>query len=400
MRRKQILFFSPRLPQSDANAGDLRLLRMLEMMTKEADITFCPVDLLGISEADRKYAAELENLKIPVVIYHSANAPYVLSLKKYDAIFFEFWHCAKPLIDLCRTLQASAKLIIDTVDIHYLREQMAVDLHLLDKEIAAANKKQELETYQRVDGLICITTDDLKSLKDEGVNKPQFYTVPIIMPTRERPLAVRKKSVLFIGGFHHAPNLDAVKWFANEVWPLILASTPDAMYTIVGSNAPAEVVELGGSNNIKFAGFVPDTAIYLDSCWVSVAPLRFGAGMKGKVSEAMACGVPVITTNIGAQGLGLTHCENVLIADSAEEFAAAVSLCLGDAALAEKIGLSGQQHIEAICGSKSVAAAVSAMISSIDIQNERISTRIARIVNRTKFGTRRLLRSLKRMLRQ
>jgi glycosyltransferase involved in cell wall biosynthesis len=100
------------------------------------------------------------------------------------------------------------------------------------------------------------------------------------------------------------------------------------------------------NENIKITGFVPKTSTYLHQSHVSVAPLRYGAGMKGKIGEAMAHGVPVVTTSIGAQGMGLTDRENILIADSPQSFAAAVLELLNDSCMYKKIRKNAIQIID------------------------------------------------------
>src|SRR5690606_4514163 len=121
--------------------------------------------------------------------------------------------------------------------------------------------------------------------------------------------------------FRHDPNLDGVTWFVNEIWPGVRARHPAARLTVIGSYPTRAVHALGETAGVTVLGYVPDLEPHLDRAAVAIAPLRFGAGMKGKVTDAMAAGLPVVTTTIGAQGLDLVGGRHAWIADDADAFA-------------------------------------------------------------------------------
>jgi glycosyltransferase involved in cell wall biosynthesis len=173
--------------------------------------------------------------------------------------------------------------------------------------------------------------------------------VPIIAAVRPRAPGPREPEALFVGHFDHAPNIDGLRWLVEHVWPGVVAERPEARLTVIGTRATDEVRGFGSRPGVRVLGYVPDVAPFLQRARLSVAPLRYGAGMKGKVVEAMAWGVPVVTTSVGAQGLGLTPGEHALVADEAAPFAAALAGLLGDAWRAEQIGLAGQRHVARLC---------------------------------------------------
>jgi glycosyltransferase involved in cell wall biosynthesis len=125
---------------------------------------------------------------------------------------------------------------------------------------------------------------------------------------------------LFVGGFDHQPNLDAVKFFCKVVLPLIHHDLPEVEFRIVGSNMPAEIWQLASSRIVPI-GYREDLTDELINARVFIAPLRYGAGMKGKVGQSMAYGLPVVGTSIAAEGFGATTNEHLLIADDPSEFA-------------------------------------------------------------------------------
>ncbi len=128
-------------------------------------------------------------------------------------------------------------------------------------------------------------------------------------------------SLIYTGSFRYAANHDAMIWFLEAVWPRIQARIPEASLTITGDHAG---LSLPPANNVTLAGFVPDVRPLIASSWVSVAPLRVGGGTRLKILEAMALGTPVVATSKGTEGLEALNGMHLLVADTPEDFAAAV----------------------------------------------------------------------------
>jgi glycosyltransferase involved in cell wall biosynthesis len=185
--------------------------------------------------------------------------------------------------------------------------------------------------------IVFAITDKEKTLILSDVPNARVEVIPNIHACVEKvqPVAGRK-NLLFVGHYAHTPNEDAVSYFVQEVFPLIRKQIPDVQFYMVGSYMPETVKSLG-SRDVIAAGYVPDLSSYLNDCRVFVAPLRYGAGMKGKIGQSMSFGLPVVTTSIGAEGMNLMHGENALIADSPAEFASAVVRLYTDDALWERM---------------------------------------------------------------
>ena len=133
----------------------------------------------------------------------------------------------------------------------------------------------------------------------------------------------QRKDLLFIGSFQHPPNIDAVLFFAGQAFPLIRRQLPEVKFYIVGDKAPPEIIALA-DENIIVTGFQPDVSSYFNTVRLSVAPLRYGAGVKGKINQSMGYGVPVVATSIAAEGMSLRAEKDAMIADDARSFAASV----------------------------------------------------------------------------
>ena len=151
------------------------------------------------------------------------------------------------------------------------------------------------------------------------------------------------------------PNIDAVQFFADEVWPSVKQQFPDASFTIVGRNPPPKVRELERRlSGVGVTGTVDDVRPFLAEAAVMVVPLRVGGGTRIKIFEGMATGIPVISTRIGAEGLPVTHGENILLADSAREFTAQIADLFDQAERAVRIGTNGRTMVQARFGWEAV----------------------------------------------
>jgi glycosyltransferase involved in cell wall biosynthesis len=219
-------------------------------------------------------------------------------------------------------------IIYDTIDLHFLRLKRQKDY--LDPSYQ--NTSWSWETYQKLElnyanqaeATVVVTEDEKQVLSSLGVKN--VWVIPNIheeIYLSEKVAFDQRSGLVFIGSYNHPPNIDAVKWLCLEIMPLVWASRPDITVNLLGSNLKDEVKELA-SDRVVVTGYVPEVEPYFQESRVFVAPLRFGAGMKGKIGQSLSLGLPTITTKIGAEGMGLIDHQDVLIADTDEEFAQAV----------------------------------------------------------------------------
>jgi glycosyltransferase involved in cell wall biosynthesis len=246
----------------------------------------------------------------------------VLLHNEFKLVFCELFGMAEQHLGIVRQYSPGTPVIIDTFDVHFLREtreaMTANDAGLLRK--AQETKRRELAVYKQADLILTVTADDKQALlrEDPQLNisvVPNIHALPPNVVPRDG-----RRDLLFVGGFSHTPNVDGVLYFCHEIFSLVQQRLPDTKLWIVGNAPPAEIVALA-SENVVVTGYVRHLAPYLESTLVSLAPLRFGSGMKGKIGEAMAWGIPVVTTTIGAEGMGLQDGVDAMIADTAEDFA-------------------------------------------------------------------------------
>jgi glycosyltransferase involved in cell wall biosynthesis len=160
-----------------------------------------------------------------------------------------------------------------------------------------------------------------------------------------RPYAQRH-DLVFVGGFRHPPNIDAVQWFVSSVFPLIRERLPEVRFHCIGGDVPKEIAALASQPGVLVHGHVPDITPYMEGARVAVAPLRYGAGVKGKVNLSMANGQPVVATPCAVEGMHLRAGEDVLVADDAMTFAEAVVRAYHDEALWQRLAANGLLNVE------------------------------------------------------
>ncbi len=331
--KEKILFISQWIPRPDTNSGDLRLFSILEILAKDYKIFYIATTPMS---GDDAYISLLEQNDINVHV-GPFSVGNLLKTDKFRVAIMERFLVAEYYLDRIRILQPECRIIVDSVDVHYLRLGLKYEVTRdeADHIIYRDTKERELAVYRKADVVITVTQDDAAALLDERSD----ITCEVVPNVHEFCVGNARpegNTLIFIGCFNHEPNADAVLFFCNEILPLIRQAKPDIHFTIVGPNPPDKIRELE-NGTITVTGLVPKTTPYLHSSRISIAPLRFGAGMKGKIGEAMAHGVPVVTTSVGAQGMGLTDRKNVMIADTPRSFADAVLELLNDNSLYETV---------------------------------------------------------------
>lgn len=333
MAAHNILFIAPRLPEYDRASGDLRLYRILEILKDQYRLFFYNDGLWErFLPRETKYLGTLEKIGVRVV----GGERELLRLLRKESIFAvvaEFHHLGRKYERKLRKYGYKMHFIVDSVDVHFVREYLQGQI-IGNQRLSAQSesKRAELEAYISADYVWVVSNSDKDVLVSSGISEEKISTIPNIHRCQSNapPLSEREQnSILFIGGFKHSPNEDAIVYFCNKILPLIQQRVPNVRLKIVGDSPGANVKKLERAN-VEVTGFVADTKPYLDNASVAIAPLRFGAGLKGKVTEALASGIPVVTTSIGSQGLELSSWTHAVVEDQPEAFAAAVIRVLRD----------------------------------------------------------------------
>ena len=365
-----ILFIHIRYPEFDRCSGDVRLSNLLRILARKHQVTLHVLykDAAYLDAAEnKKYVEALTSAGIAVT--HGGLHALLQGLQ-FDAILIEFWYVARPILKSIRVLQPSARIVVDTEHVYFHSEFLKAKAlgEALDSPELAARKRGELETYVAAD-LVITTTEEDKGVLLNEIPRLNAYAIPNIheIPDVGESASARSQdSLIFVGNFQNNPsNVDAMTYFCSQVLPLIRSEAPDTSLAIVGNKPPAEIQNLA-CEYITVTGYVPDTAPYLAEAMVSICPLRFGAGLKGKIGEAMMHGLPVVTTSIGTQGMARHGGVELLVGDTPTEFANAVLRLFRDPHLWKTLSNNGRKLIVETYSFAAVEANVDAVMRAID----------------------------------
>ena len=263
--------------------------------------------------------------------YNEPDAEYIRDwMKKYgkfiDYIFINKANVFRKVYPLIKDYADKIPLIYQGHDIHYLRLERMIELK--DGDISAGDvkdmKKLELSIWKKANIVLYFSDTETEIVKSH-VPDAKTLAVPLFLYSdfeKINYIPSERKDVLFVGGFNHTPNADAMRWYIKDVLPLVLKDNPNIKLHIVGSNCPEDIIGMA-SDNVVIHGYVSDEELndLYNKSKIVIAPLRYGAGVKGKIIEAMKNQIPVITTTIGAEGI---NSDLLTVADSEEDFAQAI----------------------------------------------------------------------------
>lgn len=318
--RQRILVIDACPLTPDQDSGSITAVNHLKIFQSLSyKVTFAPDNLLY----DPKYTADLQRFGVECLY-----APYVTSLKEhlkthghlYNLVYLTRAEVAFKYIDDVKNFCPQAKVIYDTVDLHYVREQRQAQIqNSPELAVLAENTRiRELSVAAKADFTLVVTEKERDILLQENPHlKVIAYPSSREIYGSARGFAERK-DILFIGGFRHTPNVDAMLYFTSEIFPLIKRKINGIKLYIIGGEAP-ELIRNLASDDIIVTGHLPDISEHFNHCKLSVAPLRYGAGIKGKILTSMSYGVPVVATSIASEGMQLRHQVEVAIADTAYE---------------------------------------------------------------------------------
>ena len=225
-------------------------------------------------------------------------------------------------LELIRYNSPEAKIVFNKVDLHYIREARAARLSGDVIALAQAERTRDREEFLvgKSDLTLVVSSVEQEVL---AASVPGAATLVLPLARRIRAPQVsfsQRSGIGFVGGFEHAPNIDAIRHFLADIWPIIYARDPSMRFDIVGSHLPDDVLQ-GVVGNVRYLGPIDSLDDWLDSLRMSIAPLRIGAGAKGKVASSLCSGLPCILSKVAAEGMDLQDEVNVLVGNSTIDFA-------------------------------------------------------------------------------
>ena len=340
---RRILVVDAMVPNPARDSGSLRLCMMLRLLRQDG----WRVDLL--SDDGRVAAADVSRLRAYGIHLHQGSV--MAWLRQHgttlDAVLLCRLSVAAQYLVPARRLAPKAMCIFDTVDLHFLREQRAAEIsgsRRMHRQ-STASRRQELALIRASDLSFVVSPVELDMLRKElPDSRVELLSNIHEIHGRSMPFSARH-DLLFVGGFGHPPNEDAMRWFVAEILPLLREHDPSMRLHIAGDITP-EARHALAQPGVEIYGRVDDLSSLMNHCKVSVAPLRFGAGVKGKVNMAMSYGLPVVVTPIAAEGMHLVDGNDALIAATAADFAEAVWRVYRDEGLWMRLSDEGIANVQ------------------------------------------------------
>ena len=341
-----VLVVDGRAPRPDRDSGSLRLLNLMRAMVSAGYRVVFIADEGG-SDAAAIARLAAEGIHVPVDGNAGAAIAWIGGHRgTLAAAIVCRHHAAGHWLPLLRRIAPQARLVFDTVDLHHLREAREAELRG-DRGLArraAATRKRELALAALAD------TTWVVSPVERGLLLPALpgADVRVVSNIIEDDTAgapfEQRHGLLFVGGLRHPPNRDAVEWLVSDIFPRVRAELPEVELHLVGDPGHGAVA-VPASAGVVAHGHVPDLAPLLDGCRIAVAPLRFGAGVKGKINLSQAHGQPVVATACAVEGMHLEDGGDVLVADDAAGFAARVVALYRDPDLWRRLSDNGRANV-------------------------------------------------------
>jgi len=345
----RVLVIDYATPVLNKDAGGYAAVQEIKLIQSLGfKVTFVPKNMAHFG----KFTIELQRMGVEVLyapFYTSVHEVLQKRLPEMDAVYITRYNIAEEYIDSIRSL-SNAKIIFNNADLHFLREmRAALKNGKDDKQLKHALKTRETElaVCRKVDAVLCYNSTEHAVILSHILEMEKFHITPWVLEKKESgPGFAQREGITFLGGYNHIPNLEAVEYLVKGIMPLLSKKRPDIHLYIYGSNMP-EAFEKYASNTVKVVGFVENLDDIFHNHRVFVAPLLSGAGIKGKVLESMAYGLPTVLTNIAAEGTGLSHGISTLIAQKPEDWVDAIIKLYDSKVLWERFSENERLLVEA-----------------------------------------------------
>ncbi len=360
MKTKRALVASYFVPRDDQDSGARRLWDLIRFLQEAGwTVDFIAASGLGdprhVRNLQARGVAVHDDSPRPGASVREFGAPLLSRLARcgaFDLALFAFWPIAELYLPSLRQACPDARIIVDSLDLHFLRDARrllrgAPTPAPLDAEFAD-QMAGELNTYAAADAVLTVSAKEAQLLSDFGGDALFAAVVPDCEEMEASSVSLaERKGILLLGSYQHLPNVDALEYLCQEILPRVdrdlLAAHP---VQVVGTGVSASVRSLVEKTEpIRVVGWVPSVIPYFHRARLSVIPLRYGAGTKRKMIQALMTGTPTVTTEIGAEGLDLRHGEHVLEANDPEAFARSIEQLLKDEALWGRLASNGRSLI-------------------------------------------------------
>lgn len=331
---KNVLIIDQIIPEFNKDSGSRRLTQIIKLLLEQKIAVFLVADLKQYkykSDYIEKFKTLGVNVYEPLIDEAGNLLTKERYIKKIAPKLNSAWLHRPDIFDkyysVIKQTNPKIKLIFDMVDFHYIRllREYEINKNVNLRKRAERYLEMELNNCRRADAVIAISKEDKKLLSEFYKDQDKKLVVISNIHQYQKKTSNFKsfherENILFVGSFRHQPNQDAVLYLKNSIMPLVWSKNPNIKVTVIGSYVTPEIKALD-SNNFKITGFVADLDPELNNVRVFVAPLRFGAGIKGKIGQSLEFGLPLVTTDIGAEGFDFNTQSDIMIANTKEDIA-------------------------------------------------------------------------------
>jgi len=343
----RVLFIDYTTPRPDQDAGSYAALQEIRLVQSLGyKVTFLPANMAHLG----KYTDDLQKMGVEVI-----TAPFFLTMAEYlgkhavdfDAFYVTRYYVAEAVIEQLRGFAPNARVIFNNADLHFLREIRAAQAEGDPKRLEQARETREKEVriINEVDVVLSYNEVEHSVIQAYSEGQATVVKCPWVVDVIAAPAPLDKRAGLsFLGSYRHHPNAEGVQWFLTDVMPIVNAKAGDQKLSLYGAGMTDDIKALK-SDQVDPVGFVDDIADAFDQHRIFIAPLRSGAGIKGKVLSALAHGIPCVLTPVAAESIGLRSGYDCFIARTPEEWADAIRKLSTDDALWHSISEKARNHI-------------------------------------------------------
>ncbi len=344
----RVAFIDYGIPRPDRDAGGYAALEEMKLVQGLGfKATFIPENLAFLGN----YSDVLRRQGIETI-----NAPFYLSVnefiekrgREFDVFYITRYLVAQNYISVIRRHAPQAKILFMNADLHFLRELRA-GLAQQDKTVIAKSvetREAELNVMRSADVTLSYNEVEHHIIQSHTLGDVKVVKAPwVVHPTRNPAPLDERHGISFLGSAHHPPNVEAMKWFANKIVPELAQTLPNFCLHIYGSGMKQQLSSIE-AEYIQIHGYVKDLTNVYNRHRIFVAPLQSGAGIKGKVLDALAHGIPCVVSPVAAEGIGLRHRFDCIIANDKDEWVDAVRILTDNKELWNYLSINSLRLIE------------------------------------------------------
>lgn len=375
MYKKTVLIIGFIWPEPTSTAAGTRMLQLLNFFQ---ELEYRTVFASTAAETPLSINLKARRIEKNVIKLNDSSFDVFVTNLNPDIVVFDRFLTEEQFGWRVTEFAPDALRVLDTEDLHSLRatrrELFKTQIPFsIDAWLQNDMTKREIASIYRCDLSLIISSYEMELLTGVlKIDKNLLLHLPFMLEVLDEkaiekwPSFKARKDFICIGNGKHAPNVDAILWLKQQIWPLIRKQLPETNLHIYGAYLPEHILQVDNAKEgFRIMGWVEDVGAVLQYSRISLAPLRFGAGIKGKLIDAMQAGTPTITTSIGAEGMHNDYLYSGCIGSNAEDFANSAVRLYRDASTWQQAQLNGVAIINGLYDKKILSQALFETLSKL-----------------------------------